>query len=456
MPLQTVPLKEIHTGERFRKEYHDLESLCASIENFGLIQPIAILSRKGVDKAHFKLPRGKKYLLLAGGRRFAAMSVLAEMGKAKEVDCRVYDDNQSADESREIELIENIEREDLTWQETAALTKEIHELQIAKYGEKSGRTSNIGGANAQTTGELIGKSGMTVGRHLKAAEVIEAHPEIAEKAQSANEALKMARVIESEMIRRELAKRAEAKVQKNPESTMAQMIKAYQLGDCLEAMASMKANSISFVDVDPPYGVNMKEVKKTRPNLAAFEDIDAEDFLPFMEKVFVALYRIMKIHSWGVLWFEPDPWYAPLVAALRFAGFTCNGRPLVWNKTWGHGENLDYNLTNAHELALYFRKGAPVVQQQGTPNVFTYGNVRSQRIHPTEKPVQLLEAILEAFAPPNVQAYSPFLGSGNFLIAAREAGVIATGNDIKQKYRDSYITRLKDNYVEELTEEDIN
>ena len=86
-----------------------LRELSESIKEHGVIQPIILA------------PRGQRYLLVAGERRFRA----AKMAGLKEIPAvvREYSDNQI----QEIALLENIQREDLNPIETAKAMKELLE-----------------------------------------------------------------------------------------------------------------------------------------------------------------------------------------------------------------------------------------------------------------------------------------------------------------------------------------
>ncbi len=84
-----------------------LKELSASIKEHGVIQPIIVA------------PRGERYIIVAGERRFRA----SKMAGIKEIPAvvRDYTDNQI----QEIALLENIQREDLNPIETARAMKEL-------------------------------------------------------------------------------------------------------------------------------------------------------------------------------------------------------------------------------------------------------------------------------------------------------------------------------------------
>ena len=109
-----VPISNILVGDRFRKDYGDIDGLKRSIEKFGLAFEPVLLDRDNN--------------LLAGGRRFEAYTQLGRPSIPA-----IYLDEIDDVLAREIELEENIQRKELTWPEVADLTAEIDALKKAKY-----------------------------------------------------------------------------------------------------------------------------------------------------------------------------------------------------------------------------------------------------------------------------------------------------------------------------------
>lgn len=89
-----LALDDIRIETRRREHLGDIDALAASLDRYGLIQPIV------VDAEH---------RLIAGGRRLLAARFLGWT----EIDVRAYGDLSEA-ERREIELEENLRRKDLT------------------------------------------------------------------------------------------------------------------------------------------------------------------------------------------------------------------------------------------------------------------------------------------------------------------------------------------------------
>jgi len=110
MNRQTLPLNEIQVTNRQRLDNGDIAELAQSLKTNGLIQPIVI----NQDKR-----------LIAGGRRYAAASSLGWIS----IDV-VYRETMSEDELHILELEENVQRKDETWQEKCLHIATIHRLKV--------------------------------------------------------------------------------------------------------------------------------------------------------------------------------------------------------------------------------------------------------------------------------------------------------------------------------------
>lgn len=74
---------------------------------------------------------------------------------------------------------------------------------------------------------------------------------------------------------------------------------------------------------------------------------------------------------------------------------------------------------------------------QRIPNMW-----RRNPIHPTQKPVELLDLLITYACPPDGLAIDPFAGSGSTLDAARASGRRAIGIEANEKYAEAAARRL--------------
>jgi site-specific DNA-methyltransferase (adenine-specific) len=81
--------------------------------------------------------------------------------------------------------------------------------------------------------------------------------------------------------------------------------------------------------------------------------------------------------------------------------------------------------------------------KQGRLNNFQYRGVAPQiKIHPTERPIEMMEDLLSVFCKPGDLVLVPFLGSGNTILACYNLGLSGVGFDLSQNYKDSFTLRV--------------
>lgn len=116
---------------------------------------------------------------------------------------------------------------------------------------------------------------------------------------------------------------------------------------------------------------------------------------------------------------------------------------LVWDTKGALGMGaMDLPWKPAHQEIYILGKG---FHGPRTSDVITCAPVQSLgkngRVHPHQKPVALMEALIEK-CPPGVIA-DPFAGSGATLIAARNLGRKAIGVEVKEGYCEVIAKRLQ-------------
>jgi site-specific DNA-methyltransferase (adenine-specific) len=125
---------------------------------------------------------------------------------------------------------------------------------------------------------------------------------------------------------------------------------------------------------------------------------------------------------------------------LEACGYRVN-QCLVWDK--GHFGMGTY-WRNQHENIVFASNGMPAdMLDRGMGSVLQCSNVSpTARVHPTEKPVDLLTTILEAI--PGDAVFDPFMGSGSTGVAAVRAGRHFTGCEINPHHFDTACKRIAD------------
>jgi ParB/RepB/Spo0J family partition protein len=423
-----IQIAAIKRGERFRHEFGNLEQLKVSIKDNGLISPIALQTLKNGS-----------FRLLAGERRLQACTDLGW----EEIDAKIWTDELSELDVRCIELAENLDRKDFTWQEKVRLEAHIHALQVEEHGEKISPTG--GGHSQADTARFLGVSPGEVSVNLKLAKAFDAVPELAES-KTREDALKMLRSLQETAIHEELLRRAAETQVENPETdeeSRMKMCGSFILGDAREEMRKVGDEEMDFIEIDPPYAVNLDSLKQGESNaMEEYTEVTDHTYYEFMGSILNEAARILKNGRWLVLW-HGHHHSQVLASMLRARGFTVAPIPAIWVKPSGQCNHPEYTMASCYEMFHYASKGNAILLKQGRPNVFHVSPVPPQRkIHPTEKPIELLEALLQTFTMKGMHALIPFLGSGATLMAAANQGVDAFGFDLSEKFKRGYEVRI--------------
>jgi len=429
--LKEVALKDIIFGERFREDLGNLSDLVESFKKEGVITPLAV--RDSEDGT---------YLLLAGGRRYTA----AIKANLETVPVRCYPSTISEQEMRSIELMENICRKDLDWAEKAKLSKKIWELQVEIHGEKTSTAVSAKGVSKRDVAEQIGKSHASLIKDIQRADALRIFPEIS-KAKNASDADKMIGKLQEEMLRAELSKRIQNKtVNSSIDKIHQDLANQYMIGDFFDGVKNVPDGSIDFIELDPPYAIDLNAQKRDMSlgYTDNYNEVDRKNYPDFLHNLIKECYRTMSTSSWMVIWHAKE-WGAYIESILNNYK-DLNYDKAIWYKgTVGQTNSPNTHLASCFEPFIYVRKGNPSIIRQGRSNVFHYKPVPGARkIHPTERPIELIQEICQVFCWEGARIMVPFCGSGNSLLAANNLGMTAFGWDLSQPYKDGYIIRVSD------------
>lgn len=439
--MRVVKLADIDATGRYREDMGNIQELAEGIREKGLIQPLCVNS-------------GLR--LLAGGRRHAACTALG----LEEVPVLVREGTDEVD-AREIELMENIHRKDMTWQEQAKLTSEIHRLYVLRDPNWSQRK----------TAQLIEQSPMSVTRALKLDAAMTAHPGIS-TCKTADDAQKVIKKAEENLIVAELAKRQKGLVKQVESGAVNGRIEKglaiayniaegnYNIGDVFHGMASLKTDgSVDLIECDPPYGVDLPTLTDRGDKGADlrgrdndYHEIADEQYPAFLAKLTSELYRVAGKNSFMVFWFA-FRWYREVIESLEAAGWKPDLVPALWIKDTGRTPRPDILLGRSYEPFIIARKGTPTIVKQGTLNTFIV-NPEKNKYHPAQRPVQLMEDIINTFLDEGRgTVFVPFLGSGATLRACYNLGHHGFGYDTNDEYKDKFLLAVDDDAKRLLTKE---
>lgn len=204
------------------------------------------------------------------------------------------------------------------------------------------------------------------------------------------------------------------------------------LGDCLDFMREMPDKSVDLVLTDPPYGIGMDGGKIGGDKLGTAKDYKKNDWdndIP-EKAVFDEILRISKNQIiFGGNYFVEYLFNSPCW--------------IVWDKQ---------NSGNFADCELAWTSfGTAVRMFKFMWNGMLQGDMKNktQRIHPTQKPAQLFQWVLENYSKPGQLIFDPFSGSGTTAIACHtlKRRFICIEKDVD--YHAASVERLKEHQAQQ-------
>lgn len=425
-----IKVSEVIVEDRARVELGNLQDLESNLKDRGLIAPVAVK----------KLEQG--YKLLAGERRFTV--IRGHNGPDSLISARIYTRDLSPLEMKEIEMSENFYRKDMEYWEYDKLTAEIHSMKQAIHGAAAPGPGHEDAWTGKDTGALLGITNASVSTALKRNEAREQFPELFESCRSASDATKVMAKLEENITREVIAQKLEAK---KATTKLQELSKRFIIKDFFEGVKELPDNYFHLVEIDPPYAVSfdskLEVDKPSKYDTRDYNEISSDKYETFLSDVFTAVYRVMAEHSWLIVWFACEPWFETVYKSLRTAGFSTTRLVNIWAKPTARTLHPQIQPAPCYEPFFHARKGKPVLNKPGHRNVYDILPIPAQqKVHPTERPIELMQAIYDNFAFQGSRVLIPFLGSGNGIISAFNLGMDALGFEKSKGYRDSFLLKV--------------
>lgn len=206
-------------------------------------------------------------------------------------------------------------------------------------------------------------------------------------------------------------------------------------GDCLELMKTIPDCSVDLILTDPPYKIvsggctNKKNATSgmlSRKNSAVRKGtLFTENSVAFSDWI-PHVFRVLKNGSHCYIMVNGRN-LSKLQSESEKAGFKYQNL-LVWNKG-----NVTPNkwYMNQCEFILMLRKGkANPIRNMGTSTLLNIKNIIGRKVHPTEKPLELLELLINNSTDYGETVLDPFMGSGSTGVACVNTGRRFIGIDL--------------------------
>ena len=207
-------------------------------------------------------------------------------------------------------------------------------------------------------------------------------------------------------------------------------------GNALDLLSQLESESVDLCVTDPPYrtisgGKNDFKDKKRPSGILSKNDGKIFEHNDIDHKEWMSqVYRVLK----------PNADFYCMTNLLNLftfkeiaesVGFKLHNL-LVWEKN-----TLTPNrwyMKNA-EFTLYFYKGrAKPINEQGSPMIHKFKNITGNKLHPTEKPVELMELYVKNSSNLNDLVLDPFMGAGSTGVACLKLARQFLGCELDKNY----------------------
>jgi site-specific DNA-methyltransferase (adenine-specific) len=209
--------------------------------------------------------------------------------------------------------------------------------------------------------------------------------------------------------------------------------------DAVTWLSTLESSSVDLIITDPPYESLEKHRKiGTTTRLKQSKSSSNKWFSIFpndrFESLLVELYRVLKKDSHFYLFCDQETLFVikPIAEKVGFKFW----KAIIWDKV---NIGMGYHYRSRHELILFFEKGKRKLSNLGTPDILECKRVH--RGYPTEKPVALIQTLIEQSSVVGELVIDPFFGSGSTLVAAKSLDREIKGNDISPDAHEHFMSR---------------
>ena len=199
-------------------------------------------------------------------------------------------------------------------------------------------------------------------------------------------------------------------------------------GDCLEVMDKLiKQNvKVDAIITDPPYGIDYRSNHRKEK----YEKISNDNDLSFLDDFFQKCDKLLKddTHIYCFCsWHHIDKF------KIAFEKYFTLKNVIVWEKNNTSMGDLKGSYAPKHEFILFGHKGRRLRNGKRLPDILQ-ANRTGNKLHPTQKPISLLQIFIEQSSNENEIILDPFMGSGSTGVAALNTNRKFIGIELDRKY----------------------
>ena len=202
--------------------------------------------------------------------------------------------------------------------------------------------------------------------------------------------------------------------------------------DCIEAMSKLSDKSIDLVVTDIPYGevnrksAGLRNLDKDKADVVNFNLLDLVDELCRLTKgsiyIFCGINQVSTIRE-------------------TMTKNKMSTRLCIWEKTNPSPMNGDKIWLSGIEACVFGKFPKAIFNEHCKNTVFRYPCGRN-KIHPTQKPEELIERLVLASSNIGDLVLDPFSGSGTTAVVCKKTNRNFIGFELDKEYYDKAVDRI--------------
>lgn len=247
-----------------------------------------------------------------------------------------------------------------------------------------------------------------------------------------------------------------------------------RLGDCLEVMKTIKDNSIDAIITDIPYGTTACKWDSVIPFDLMWKQLNRiiksnGAIVLFGSEPFSSALRMSNIknYKYDWVWEKSMPSgmatakFMPMKYHEIISVFVNSGKP-TYNKIMSerseigkvrlknsgkilNGTNVGSHISKAEISGTYSEYSKTKVNPKSIIKIKSVPNCNGTKLHPTQKPISLMEYLIKTYTNENETVLDFTMGSGTTMIACQNTKRNGIGIEQDEKYFKIAEQRIKQN-----------
>lgn len=205
-------------------------------------------------------------------------------------------------------------------------------------------------------------------------------------------------------------------------------------------MKAIPDGSVDMVLADPPYGIDYQSQWKKnkadwKPKIIGDKE-PSVDFIPFLKRTLRPSSCVMIFTRWDV--------QQKFIDAMEQAGLHVKS-VLIWDKQIHGMGDLKRAYASRYESILFHSEDNFSFNGKRPQDLISVRRILPQNMmHPNEKPVELLETLINQCTRGGGTVLDPFMGSGSTGVAAANTGRSFIGMELDPGYFETACKRISE------------